>query len=246
MTARMTEFNPAAGQVVLKPRKSGPFFARHPWVLDASVQNVVGEPSDGAVVDLMTDKGQFVARGIYNSQSRIRVRLYSWSANTPLDDAFWRQRLESALSLRRQLGYTATDDACRLVFSEADALSGLIVDRYGQDLVIQLTARAMAERLDSLLALLVELANPRGILVRTDRQIAQTEGFQPRDGRALGPAGGGNDDDSAARRDLSRSISAKAKRPGFISTSAKTGSPPLAISRAAACSTCAAIAALSA
>ena len=187
----MTEFNPDNGQVVLKPRKSGPFFARHPWVLDASVQNVVGDPPDGAAVDLVTDKGQFVARGIYNSHSRIRVRLYSWTAGTPLDDALWRGRLDLALALRRQLGYTAQDDACRLVFSEADSLSGLIVDRYGEDLVVQLTARAMAQRLDSLTDLLVELAQPRGILVRTDRQIAQTEGFEPRDGVLWGqPADG--------------------------------------------------------
>jgi 23S rRNA (cytosine1962-C5)-methyltransferase len=186
MTALMSKLNPAAGQVVLKPRKSGPFFARHPWVLDASVQNVVGEPPDGAAVDLVTDKGQFVARGIFNGQSRIRVRLYTWCPDTQLDDALWKSRLELALALRRQLGYTALDDACRLVFSEADGLSGLIVDRYGPDLVIQLTARAMAQRIDSLAAMLTELANPRGILVRTDRQIAQTEGFEPRDGLLSG------------------------------------------------------------
>jgi 23S rRNA (cytosine1962-C5)-methyltransferase len=187
----MTGLNPVAAQVVLKPRKSGPFFARHPWVLDASVQSVAGEPADGAAVDLVTDKGQFVARGIYNSTSRIRVRLYSWSPEQPLDDAFWRRRLETALALRQQLGYTAPDDACRLVFSEADGLSGLIVDRYGPDLVIQLTARAMAQRLESLTAALVDLAEPRGILVRTDKQIAQTEGFEPRDGLLWGrPAEG--------------------------------------------------------
>jgi 23S rRNA (cytosine1962-C5)-methyltransferase len=178
----MNDLQVVAGQVTLKPRKSGPFFARHPWVLDASVARVAGEPQDGQVVDLLTDKGQFIARGIYNSQSRIRVRLYSWSPDTVLDDSFWRHRLTTAMALRLAIGYDAADDACRLVFSEADGLSGLIVDRYGPDLVLQLTARALAVRLDRLVPLLVELAQPRGILVRTDRQIAQTEAFEPRDG----------------------------------------------------------------
>ena len=61
--------------VILKPRRARPFFGRHPWVLDSAVDRVDGSPADGGVVDLLTHDGKFVARGLWNSQSRLRVRL---------------------------------------------------------------------------------------------------------------------------------------------------------------------------
>ena len=86
-------------QVILKPRKARPFYGRHPWVLDSAVDRVEGTPADGDVVDLLSDKGKFIARGIFNSRSRIRVRLYTWDAAETLDEAFWRRRLEAAVAL---------------------------------------------------------------------------------------------------------------------------------------------------
>lgn len=177
---------PTAAQVVLKPKKSGPFFARHPWVLDASIGRVDGAVADGEVVDLVTHKGEFVARGVYNAASRIQVRLYTWNADEPLDADFWRRRLAAALSLREQLDYTDPADAARLVFSEADGLSGLIVDRYGRDLVVQITAKAIAARIDEIVPVLVELAAPNSITVRTDGNLAKTEGVEPQDRVAHG------------------------------------------------------------
>src|SRR5215467_10952108 len=67
----------AAAQVLLKPRKAQPFFGRHPWVLDSAVAKVEGAAADGDIVDLLSDKGKFIARGLYNSRSRLRVRLYT-------------------------------------------------------------------------------------------------------------------------------------------------------------------------
>ena len=78
-------------QVILKPRKARPFYGRHPWVLDSAIDRTEGDPADGDVVDLLSDKGKFIARGVYNSQSRIRVRLYTWDVNEPLDESFWRR-----------------------------------------------------------------------------------------------------------------------------------------------------------
>lgn len=173
-------------QVFLKPHKSGTFFTRHPWVLAKSLEPLRESIDDGAVVDLVTPDGRFVARGIYNGQSHIRVRLYTWRADQPLDDFFWRTRLEGAIALRRRLGYDDPQGAARLVFSEADGLSGLIVDRYAAHLVVQPTALAMAQRMDSLVALLAELVSVRGIVVRPDRKIAEAEGMTADDGLAWG------------------------------------------------------------
>src|SRR6476619_5431580 len=87
----------AAAQVILKPRKARPFYGRHPWVLDSAVARVEGSVADGDVVDLLTDAGKFVARGIINSQSRIRVRLYAWDNAQALDREFWRSRIARAI-----------------------------------------------------------------------------------------------------------------------------------------------------
>lgn len=169
-------------QIILKPRKSRPFYGRHPWVLDSAIDRIEGNPADGDVVDLQCDKGRFIARGIFNSQSRIRVRLYTWQADQPLDDAFWRKRLETAIAFRRQLGYDDPRGAARLVFSEGDGLSGLIVDRFADYLAIQVTAKAMAIRLPQIVAMLVELTAPKGVMIRTERGVSRAEGIDLRDG----------------------------------------------------------------
>src|SRR5262245_40569558 len=109
-----------SARVVLLPRRARPFYGRHPWVYAGAVASVEGEPADGAVVDLVSHAGHFVARGLYNSKSKIRVRLYSWDADVPLDADFFRKRLADAIQLRNDLGLNRAGQACRLVFSEAD------------------------------------------------------------------------------------------------------------------------------
>jgi len=165
------------GQVILRPKKAQPFFGRHPWVLESAVGRVVGAPADGAIVDLLSDKEKFIARGIYNSRSRLRVRLYTWNPQEALDEAFWRRRLATAIQWRTQLGYVGPESATRLVFSEADGLSGLIIDRYGEYLAVQTTGLAMHRRMDVLTPMLVELLRPRGIMLRGERGMAQAEGL---------------------------------------------------------------------
>lgn len=167
----------ARPRVLLKPHKSQPFYGRHPWVLDSAIANIEGNVADGDAVDLISEKGSWIARGRFNSHSRIRVRLYTWKQDEDLDDAFLRRKIESAISLRRELGLLGGNSATRLIYSEADGLSGLIVDSFGSHLVVQPTAMAMANRLDSIVPQLVELANPASILVRIDEGTAQREGL---------------------------------------------------------------------
>jgi 23S rRNA (cytosine1962-C5)-methyltransferase len=164
--------------VILKPKRARPFFGRHPWVLDSAVLRVEGSPADGDVVDLATHDGTFVARGLWNAASRLRVRLYAFDPAVRLDDALWRARLEAAVALRRTLGLDDRAGAARLVNSEGDDLSGLIVDRYGDHLAVQVTALAMARRLETLADMLGEIVGPRGILLRgAERGLAKLEGL---------------------------------------------------------------------
>jgi 23S rRNA (cytosine1962-C5)-methyltransferase len=172
-------------KVVLKPRKALPFYGRHPWVLDSAIERVEGVPADGEAVDLYSDKDKFIARGAFNGRSRIRVRLYTWNPAEQIEDVIL-GRLEAAVRWRDQIGYNDPEGAAWLVFSEGDGLSGLIVDRYADYLAVQVTALAVAVRLEPLIAALVELARPKGIVLRTERSINRAEGLDLRDGLCWG------------------------------------------------------------
>jgi 23S rRNA (cytosine1962-C5)-methyltransferase len=178
-------------RVLLQPKRARPFYGRHPWVFAGAVASVEGDPPDGGEVKLVSHAGHFIARGIYNGQSKIRVRLYSWDEGRPLDRDFFRQRLQAAVSLRDLLGLNAEGTACRLVFSEGDGLSGLTVDRYDRWLVAQFTALGLAQRRDLIADLLTELLQPAGIFLRTERGVGQLEGLPLQDGPLRGepPAG---------------------------------------------------------
>ena len=167
--------------IIVPPKKTGSIRRRHPWVLDKSVITPTIAPADGDLVDLVTGEGQFLARGVYNSNSRIRVRLYSWDAELEINNEFWLSRLITAVELRRACGLLAPATACRLIFSEADGLSGLIVDRYADCLVVQITALAMHQRLDMIVEFLQQELSPRAIVVRVDKHIASAEGLEPRE-----------------------------------------------------------------
>ena len=174
-------------RAVLGVRRAKPFFGRHPWVFAGAIAAVEGDPADGDEVELVAHTGEFIARGLFNGQSKIRVRLYGWQPDTPLDRAFFRDRLEAALRLRRDiLGLDSATGACRLVYSESDGLSGLTVDRYGRWLVVQFTSLALARRRELLVELLVELFQPEGIYLRTERGIRQLEGLELQDGPLWG------------------------------------------------------------
>jgi 23S rRNA (cytosine1962-C5)-methyltransferase len=174
-------------RVFLQPRRARPFYGRHPWVYPGAIGRVEGDPADGAEVELCSYTGNFIARGLYNSQSKIRVRLYSWTPDVPLDQAFFRHRLASALRLRGpMLGLMEQGHACRLVFSEADSLSGLTVDRFDRWIVVQFTSLGLAQRRAMLVELLVELLQPEGIYLRTERGIGQLEGIELQDGLLWG------------------------------------------------------------
>jgi 23S rRNA (cytosine1962-C5)-methyltransferase len=173
--------------VVLLPRRARPFFNRHPWVFPGAIAAVEGAAADGAEVELVSHAGNFVARGLFNSQSKIRVRLYSWEPEVALDEDFFRARIDSAGRLREKvLAHWGPGQAQRLVFSEADGLSGLVVDRYDEWLVVQFTSLGLGQRREMLGDLLRRRFGPRGIVLRTERGIGRLEGLDLQDGTLWG------------------------------------------------------------
>jgi 23S rRNA (cytosine1962-C5)-methyltransferase len=157
-------------------------------VYAGAIAAVEGEPADGDEVDLVSHANHWVARGLYNSRSKIRVRLYSWDERKALDRDFFRARLAAAIHLRDLLALNGPGRGCRLVFSEGDGLSGLTVDRYDLWLVMQFTSLGLARRRELLADLLAEVIHPTGIYLRTERGIGQLEGLELQDGPLAGEA----------------------------------------------------------
>ncbi|MBY0231566.1 MAG: class I SAM-dependent rRNA methyltransferase, partial [Gemmataceae bacterium] len=173
-------------RLVLLPRKARPFFGRHPWVFAGAVARAEGEPEDGGEIDLVSHEGEFIARGLHNSQSKIVARLYSWEQGEAIDEAFLARKIRAAVRLREALGLMDPAGACRLVNSEGDGLSGLTVDRYGKWLAVQFTALGMGMRRGLAAKILGDLLSPEGIYLRTEKGIGELEGLEARDGPLTG------------------------------------------------------------
>jgi 23S rRNA (cytosine1962-C5)-methyltransferase len=116
----------------------------HPWIFQKMVQKPATKPPPGTVVEVVDKDGQWVGRGLYNGHSRISLRLLTTDPAEAIDEAFFARRLEQALALRRDwLKLDTVTDAYRLVHSEGDNLSGLVVDRFGGTIVLEFFAAGM-------------------------------------------------------------------------------------------------------
>jgi 23S rRNA (cytosine1962-C5)-methyltransferase len=150
----------------------------HPWVFSGAVGTVTGDPPAGGSVRVEDARGAFLGRGHYSPASRIRVRILESRENVAVDAAWWRERLRESVD-RRRGALADPAGACRLVFSEADGLPGLVVDRYGRHLALQLHTPGADLMRGATLAALRELLSPAAILDRSDAEHRALEGLGP-------------------------------------------------------------------
>jgi len=172
--------------IVLKAGRERSLLRRHPWVFGGAIARFEGQPADGAVVDVQDREGNWLARGYLNRRSQIAVRLLTWDPAEEIDAAFWRQRLARAVAGRAALFRSPHTTAFRLVHAESDGLPGLVVDRYGDFLVVQFLTLGVALRQGELVEALVELLHPQGIVERSDVEVREKEGLPPATGLLWG------------------------------------------------------------
>lgn len=173
--------------------------SNHPFIYQKMVRGADPSARPGDVVSVYDKSGAFFGRGLYNPRSQIVVRMLT-HADAPIDDAFWRQRLSSAIELRRQLRLDEVTDAYRLVHAEGDGLSSLIVERYADALVFEVFSLGMFKLYEPLAGMLTELLGPPTrsdrpdraaerwrTFLRADERIQSIEGFRlPRHTLAAG------------------------------------------------------------
>jgi 23S rRNA (cytosine1962-C5)-methyltransferase len=116
----------------------------HPWIFQKLVDKPVAKPKPGSIVDILGIDGEWIGRGFYNGHSRIALRILETDRDTPVNAQWFARRIAAAVGLRRDvLKLDAVTDAWRVVHSEGDGLSGLVVDRYGDLLVVEFFSAGM-------------------------------------------------------------------------------------------------------
>ncbi|MCL6454351.1 MAG: class I SAM-dependent rRNA methyltransferase [Alicyclobacillus sp.] len=149
--------------------------AGHPWVYQSEVARLVGDAVPGDVVRIVNHQGAFLARGMYNPQSQIVARVLTYQPDIPIDAAFVADRIRQAWAYRQR--FLDDTNACRAVYGEADFLPGLIVDKYGDVLSVQILALGMDRMREWVREALIDVFHPRGIFLRNDVPVRKLEGL---------------------------------------------------------------------
>ncbi len=161
-------------RVTLAPGRQKRLLGGHPWVYGNEIGRVDGAPEPGAIVDVADARGGFLARGYYNPQSQIAVRVLT-RRDEAIDAAWIERRIARAWAYRRRLLADVT--CCRVVFGEADFLPGLIVDKFGDILVLQSLALGMDRLQREVVEGLLAVLEPDGIYARNDAPVRTLEGL---------------------------------------------------------------------
>ena len=178
----------------LKPGREKSLLRRHPWIFSGAIHHVDGDPALGETVNLLSFKGDFLARAAYSPHSQIHARVWTFDPNEPVNPEFFRRRIRVAIQARATLGFLSTrpngvqragplfSNAFRLIYAESDALPGLIVDCYGEALVLQSLTAGSEFWKQTLVDILLEETELGTLYERSDADVRELEGLQPRTG----------------------------------------------------------------
>ncbi len=167
-----------APTVVVSARGEDRVHSGHPWIYRTDIGDVHADAGDRVVV--RNPRGRVLGHALFSDRSQIAIRMLAYGSldGDPADDALIRRRIEAAIAFRQSLAIDAT--AYRLIHGEADMLPSLVVDKYGDYLVVQALSQAMDRLLPVVVSTLGDLLHPRGILARNDPRARLLEGLEQR------------------------------------------------------------------
>ncbi|MCX6017290.1 MAG: class I SAM-dependent rRNA methyltransferase [Chloroflexi bacterium] len=173
--ARIVTISDQTKTLTLKSGRDKSVRAHHPRLFSGAVKSIDGGPSDGDVVDVQDNKGEWLARGVLNRLSPIVVRLLTWRRDEVVDEAFWRARVAAAIARRNVDPLLAETDARRLVFGESDGLPGVIADEYAGQIVVEFSALCALRVRDIIVSALQESTGAARVLERIDEERLRSE-----------------------------------------------------------------------
>ncbi len=165
-------------KLILKPGREKSLLRRHPWIFSGALQRLEGNPEPGATVDVVSSKGEYLARAACSPKSQILARVWTFE-DEPVDADFLRRRVRESIRSRADLHLDRVTDAVRLVYAESDRLPGLIVDRYGDTLVLQSLTTGSEFWKETLADILLEETGLSSIYERSDADVRELEGLLP-------------------------------------------------------------------
>jgi len=165
------------GKLILKSGREKPVKNRHPWVFSGAIQRIEGEPEPGDLIAVVDGNGRYLATAYYNPHSQIQARILTWT-DEAINEDFWQTKIQQAIAGREILALEPTTTAYRLINAESDGLPGLVVDKYGDTLVMQCLTLGIDRRKEMLTRLLVDLLQPKAIIERSDANVRAKEGLE--------------------------------------------------------------------
>ena len=175
-------------QLILKPGKERSLFRRHPWIFEGSVERLEGRARPGDTVELVDANGRVLGKGAWSPKSQIRARVWSFDPEETIDDAFFKRRVATAVARRAALPQLAGQEGMRLIHGESDGLPGVIADRYGDTICLQLTAAGPDKWRKAIVGALVKATGVARIYERSDSDVRGLEGLEPVTGWVHGEA----------------------------------------------------------
>lgn len=166
-------------KVTIESGKQRRIESGHPWVYQNEVRDIDGEYTPGDIVEVVNSKGGFIGKGYINPKSQIIVRIMTRNRDEEINKDLFRRRIKDAWEYRQKVIDT---NACRVIFGEADFFPGLIVDKFGDYLVIQTLSLGIDLHKDSIVKVLKEVLNPKGIYERNDVPVRELEGMEMKKG----------------------------------------------------------------
>lgn len=161
--------------VILKSQRDKSVRNRHPRLFAGAIKQIDGKPKDGDAIDVVDNKGEWLARGVINQQSQIAVRLLTWDASETIDETFWRKRVHESISRREIDPLLRHTDARRLIFGESDGLPGVIADNYAGNIVLELSTRAALDIQHVVVDALSEMLRPSRVVRQLDAERLKFE-----------------------------------------------------------------------
>ena len=175
-------------EIKLRKGKEKAVLQRHPWVFSGALQKIMGNPENGDVVKVINASNEFLAYGYFNNQSRVAVRLLEWDEIKVINEDWYAQKINAAIALRAHLLLNKETNAYRLIFSEADFLPGLIVDKYADFLSVQILSTGIETAKGTIIDILCKALKPKGIFDRSDATARTHEGITAENGLLWGEA----------------------------------------------------------
>jgi 23S rRNA (cytosine1962-C5)-methyltransferase len=171
--------------IILKAGREKSLLRRHPWIFSGAIQQVNGDIAPGGTVDLLSSDRQFLAQAAYSPLSQIRARVWTFEEE-PVDTDFLRRRIRSSIQSREVWSLRRDTDSYRLIYAESDNTPGLIVDRYGDVLILQSLTTGIEFWKETIADLLLAETGLTTIYERSDADVRELEGLVPQVGLLRG------------------------------------------------------------